>query len=141
MNDRSPYLLSEPALVSFSGGRTSGYMLWHILQAQGGKLPKDVRVAFMNTGKEREETLVFVKECGERWGVEIVWLEYDRIEMWADDVRQVARIVDFNSASRKGSLSKGSSAAEAICPMSSRVFVLWKMKVRTAKRWMMSQGV
>ena len=30
---------------------------------------------FANTGREREETLAFVRECGERWGVAITWLE------------------------------------------------------------------
>ena len=55
------------ALVSFSGGRTSAYMLWRILHAHGGALPPDFVVAFANTGREREETLRFVHECGARW--------------------------------------------------------------------------
>ena len=38
----------------------------------------DVRVMFANTGKEREETLVFVNEVARRWGIEIEWLEYVR---------------------------------------------------------------
>lgn len=72
----NPYLLDRPAVVSFSGGRTSGYMLWHILQAFGGTLPDDVKVVFANTGKERPETLDFVERCSQRWGVPVVWLEY-----------------------------------------------------------------
>ncbi len=71
-----PFKIEGPALISFSGGRTSGYMLWRILQAHGGTLPDDVRVTFANTGKEMPQTLDFVRDCGERWGVEIVWLEY-----------------------------------------------------------------
>ena len=71
-----PFFLRGPALVSFSGGRTSAYMLWRILQAHGGTLPDDVVVAFANTGKEREETLRFVHECGSRWNVPIRWIEY-----------------------------------------------------------------
>jgi 3'-phosphoadenosine 5'-phosphosulfate sulfotransferase (PAPS reductase)/FAD synthetase len=63
--------IDGPALISFSGGRTSGYMLWHILDAYDGKLPDDVHVCFANTGKEREETLRFVHECGSRWGVSL----------------------------------------------------------------------
>ena len=39
----NPYLIKGPALISFSGGRTSGYMLNHILEAHGGRLPDDVR--------------------------------------------------------------------------------------------------
>lgn len=94
-SELSPYLITGPALVSFSGGRTSAYMLYQILQAHGGKLPDDVVVAFANTGKEREETLRFVHECGSRWGVHVHWLE------WRDDVRGFT-IVGPNSASRYG---------------------------------------
>jgi hypothetical protein len=39
----SPYLLDLPAVVSFSGGRTSGFMLRHILDAHGGQ-PDDLKV-------------------------------------------------------------------------------------------------
>lgn len=71
-----PFKIQGPALISFSGGRTSGYMLWRILQAHGGTLPDDVKVTFANTGKEMPQTLDFVRDCGEWWGVGIVWLEY-----------------------------------------------------------------
>ena len=89
------YIITGPALISFSGGRTSGYMLHQIVQAHDGKLPDDVVVAFANTGKEREETLRFVHECGSRWGVDINWLE------WRDGKPEFER-VGFNSASRQG---------------------------------------
>jgi 3'-phosphoadenosine 5'-phosphosulfate sulfotransferase (PAPS reductase)/FAD synthetase len=71
-----PFKIEGPACISFSGGRTSGYMLWRILQAYGGKLPDDVVVCFANTGKEMTQTLDFVKECSDQWNVQIVWLEY-----------------------------------------------------------------
>jgi len=90
-----PYFITGPALISFSGGRTSAFMLWNILQAHGGQLPADVVVAFANTGKEREETLRFVHECGSRWGVPIRWLE------WRDNAAGYEE-VGFNSASRDG---------------------------------------
>jgi predicted phosphoadenosine phosphosulfate sulfurtransferase len=57
----TPYLIPGPACISFSGARTSGYMLRQIVDAYGGTLPDDVIVAFMNTGK-REETLRFVHD-------------------------------------------------------------------------------
>ena len=80
---RNPYFLEEPSCISFSGGRTSGYMLYRILEAHGGTLPEFVRVVFANTGKELPETLDFVQNCSDRWSVNIVWLElshYERIE-------------------------------------------------------------
>ena len=54
-----PFQILEPTVISFSGGRTSGYMLWRILQANNG-LPEEAIVTFANTGKEEEATLEFV---------------------------------------------------------------------------------
>jgi 3'-phosphoadenosine 5'-phosphosulfate sulfotransferase (PAPS reductase)/FAD synthetase len=109
--DLRHFRLPLPASINFSGGRTSAFLLYQVLQAFGGVLPDSVKVTFANTGKEREETLAFVHECGERWGVPIVWLEY-----WRDESKPLVvtrgaqpnigqhayRIVDFFSASRRG---------------------------------------
>lgn len=97
----NPYLIGGPALISFSGGRTSAYMLRMILDAHGGHLPDDVHVCFANTGKEREETLRFVHECGTRWNVPIRWLEW-RCRLKRTPVADRFEIVGFNSASRNG---------------------------------------
>src|SRR5215472_14822862 len=90
-----PYRVEPPALVSFSGGRTSAFMLHEILRAYGGELPPGVVVAFANTGKEREETLRFVHECGTRWGVHVHWLEWRDGEISFEEV-------GYNSAARAG---------------------------------------
>lgn len=69
--ERSPFWIEGPALISFSGGRTSAYMLRRILDAG---LQPDVQVVFADTGKEREETYDFVRECEQRWGVKVHWV-------------------------------------------------------------------
>ena len=61
-----------PAVVSFSGGRTSAYMLRRILDV--GLYP-DVFVIFADTGRERPETYDFVRACAVRWGIDIAWVE------------------------------------------------------------------
>lgn len=91
----NPYLITGPAVINFSGGRTSARLLWEILRAHDGRLPENVVVAFANTGKEREETLRFVHECGTRWGVRIEWVEWRR---GGEGFERVG----FNSASRGG---------------------------------------
>lgn len=91
----SPYRINGPARISFSGGRTSAFMLHQIIQAHGGQLPDHIHVCFANTGKEREETLRFVHECGSRWNVKIHWIE------WRDS-KDGFEEVGFNSASRNG---------------------------------------
>ena len=93
---RNPYRVPRPAVISFSGGRTSSYMLKKIVDAYGGSLPDGIHVVFANTGMERPETLEFVDVCGRAWRVEIVWVEY----LW--DAPHRTRVVDFATASRNG---------------------------------------
>ena len=92
-----PFKISEPTCISFSGGRTSAYMLWRVLQSHDGKLPDDAKVIFCNTGKEEDATLEFVNECSKQWNVEITWLEYQNI-----NTEHSVKVVDFDSASRNG---------------------------------------
>jgi len=76
-----PFKIDVQSCISFSGGRTSAYMLWRILQTHGGKLPADTAVCFANTGKEDSQTLNFVEECSRQWGVHIWWVEYADSEL------------------------------------------------------------
>ena len=55
---RNPYRVPRPAVISFSGGRTSSYMLKKIVDAYGGRLPSDIAVVYVNTGMERPEAKV-----------------------------------------------------------------------------------
>ena len=66
---RDPFKIDGQTCISFSGGRTSAYMLWRVLRSNGGTLPTECVVCFANTGKEDGATLRFVRGCGERWGV------------------------------------------------------------------------
>lgn len=89
-----PFRIDGPTCISFSGGRTSAYMLWRVLQSNSG-LPAAAVVCFANTGKEDEATLRFVRNCGQHWGVPIAWVEYrPHAPGYA--------VVDFDTASRSG---------------------------------------
>ena len=101
-----PYRLSDkPTIINFCGGRSSAFLLNHILAAHDYTLPSTAKVVFANTGKEREETLEFVRECGIRWNVTIHWIEYQRREGakgGSKDPKHTWRPVNFRSASRNG---------------------------------------
>lgn len=125
------YRIEGPALISFSGGRTSAYMLHAIIQAHGGTLPENVHVCFANTGKEREETLRFVHECGSRWGVRVRWLE------WSDGGFEE---VGFNSASRDGEPFAALVAKKGFLPNAVTRFCTIELKIRAMKRFAMSLG-
>ena len=44
----NPYRVPRPAVISFSGGRTSAYMFKHIVDVHGVRLPDDIAVVFAN---------------------------------------------------------------------------------------------
>ena len=94
---RDPFIIDEPTVISFSGGRTSAYLLWRVLQSNNG-LPKEAIVCFANTGKEEQATLEFVRDCSINWGVEIHWLEY----RYHPENAQRFKRVTFETAARNG---------------------------------------
>ena len=126
-----PFRIDGPAVVSFSGGRTSAYMLRRILDAHGGRLPRDVRACFANTGRERAETLTFVRDCAERWGVEIAWIERD-----AGGYRET----DYEHASRDGEPFAELIAERQFLPNAVARFCTSELKVLPIAAWARAQG-
>lgn len=133
------YLITGPALISFSGGRTSAYMLRMILDAHGGTLPDDVHVCFANTGKEREETLRFVHECATRWGVRVRWLEFIDYAPKAPSADRFQE-VGFNSAARNGEPLAAIIDRKGYLPNSVTSFCTTHGKIETIKHFMLSLG-
>lgn len=120
--------------ISFSGGRTSAYMLHQIL-AVAGDLPERAQVVFSNTGREMPETLDFVQEVSDRWGVEIVWVE--DAERGGDALFD---IVSHNSASRTGEPFARLIERKKACPDQSKRFCTEHLKILPARRFLMSLG-
>ena len=127
-----PFLITEPTVISFSGGRTSGYMLWRVLQSNGG-LPDEAKVCFANTGKEEEATLEFVRDCGEKWNVEIVWLEYI-----PDNPK--FKIVSFDTASRNGEPYEHLIKKKNFLPNPVTRFCTTELKIRIIHKYIQSIG-
>lgn len=84
--------------ISFSGGRTSGYMTKLLLDNWSDKY--EFVITFTNTGLEHPKTLEFIHNCDAHFGFNTVWLE----AVFTHDARVGVRhkIVSFESASRKG---------------------------------------
>lgn len=139
MSVRHPYQIEGPAQICFSGGRTSAYMLKHIVDASGGRLPPDVHVIFTNTGKERVETLDFVHECATRWNVPVVWLE------WAGFVepgrsRSYFKQVSRFTASLHGEPFKALIRALGYLPNPTQRVCTARLKVSTSAAYMRGLG-
>lgn len=138
-NPDSPFFITGPALISFSGGRTSAFMLFQILWAHGGVLPADVHVCFANTGKEREETLRFVHECATRWGVHVVWLEWLAPSKPGRGQPRFAE-VGYNSAARDGEPFSALIKRKQYLPNSQMRYCTIELKIRVMRDYMKSLG-
>lgn len=133
---RDPFKIDSPTCISFSGGRTSAYMLWRVLQSHAGQLPKEALVCFANTGKEDEATLRFVRDCGEHWGVPITWLEY----VQAEEPANRFKVVSFETASRNGEPLEAVIRAKQYLPNPVTRFCTVESKIRTMHRYLRSLG-
>ena len=118
--------------IAFSGGRSSAFMLHQILDANGD-LPERVEVTFQNTGREMPQTLDFVAEVGQRWGVMISWLEY-RPE------KPFFEIIGRQGASVNGEPFEALIEKRKFLPNVASRFCTIELKVRTAKRYLRSIG-
>jgi len=87
----------ENILVSFSGGKTSGYMA-HLMQEWFGH-KCNLLFVFANTGKELEQTLLFAHKVDKYLGLNLVWVEAQVNEA---GVGTGHKVVDYDSASRNG---------------------------------------
>ena len=128
----NPYKVKGPTCISFSGGRTSAFMLWQVLIANGERpLDKEIVVCFANTGKEDEATLQFVLKVAEKWSVPIHFLEY-RPDGFVE--------VSFMDASRNGEPFEAIIRKREMLPNPISRFCTVELKIRTMHRFLRARG-
>ena len=141
-----PFLREDPFFllpefnyhIALSGGQTSAYLLHRILQRNDNRLPENAVVIFTNTGKEREETLQFLRNIELRWEVSITWLEFHRDEQRRGvkgDPKNTYRIVDFESASRDGEPFTVACAVQQTIPGTNQRFCTSRLKIMPAEQY------
>ena len=133
----NPFEILDPTCISFSGGRTSAYMLYRVLEAHHMSLPKEAVVCFANTGKEDEATLKFVHDCEVHWNVPIVWLEYQD----AEESKDRFKIVTYETASRNGEPFEAVIRKKNYLPNPVTRFCTIEMKIRTIANYLFSIGM
>lgn len=141
MKNKSLYEIKEPTCISFSGGRTSAFMLYKILEAHNGKLPEFAKVTFANTGKEMPQTLDFVNKVEKNWDIKIVWLErFARTAKQEEKNKYVyeTKIVDYESASRNGEPFSALIKARKYAPNPVARFCTSDLKIRAIKDYLVN---
>jgi len=129
----NPFEIKEPTCISFSGGRTSAYMLWRVLDANNGIPPPNAKVMFANTGKEEEATLKFVNDCSVNWNVPITWVEYR-------DADPAFAVVNYETASRNGEPFEALIRKRQYLPNPVTRFCTSELKIRTIHKYLKSTG-
>ena len=125
-------------MLHISGGRTSAYMLRRILDAHDGTIPENARAVFTNTGKERPETMDFLREIMRRWQVEITWLEYryDATRKGGKrDPKNTFRVIEPATASMNGEPFAQLIRSRKMLPNVAARICTSELKVSTAERW------
>lgn len=112
-------------VLSFSGGRTSAYML--------ANYDFDLAI-FCNTGKEAEGTLDFVRKCGEYFDKKIIWLEY------TSENKEKHKIINFHTASRNGEPFEQLIKKKNYIPNQVTRFCSMELKALTIKRYLKGIG-
>jgi 3'-phosphoadenosine 5'-phosphosulfate sulfotransferase (PAPS reductase)/FAD synthetase len=130
----NPYEIKEPTCISFSGGRTSAFMLYKVLQAHQMSLPKDAIVCFANTGKEDEATLKFVHDIETKWNVPIHWIEYRNDELGFAKV-------NYETASRNGEPFEELIHKVQFLPNSGMRICTTHLKIRPFRKYLDSIGI
>lgn len=125
-----PFLLPPQSVVSFSGGRTSGYLLHEVCRAHRCARQDLSAVIFCNTGLEHEATYRFVEECSRQWDVPIRWLEY----RW-EPGRHFFVEVTPQTASRDGEPFRFVIRARGFLPNPVMRFCTAELKIRTSNRF------
>ena len=134
MTNDSYKLPNGNVLISFSGGRTSAFMLYKILEANNG-LNENVKVVFANTGREMPETYDFVQRCGDEWNIKINWLEFDSYKV-SQKNKYSFQEVSHNSASRNGEPFEKLVAVKQTLPDALQRFCTVELKIRTIIRFL-----
>lgn len=87
--------------ISFSGGETSAYMTWWLMENEAHKYDA-VLIVFANTGQEHPETLIFVDRCARHFGWNVIWVE--TVVHHNQRKSSTHRVVTFETACRDGTL-------------------------------------
>ena len=139
-------------LISVSGGRTSGYMAWWMLNNRAA-VAKQIDIpeseleyifVFANTGMEHEDSLRFMRDTDINLGLNCTWLE--GVTQFGKRVSTQFRVIDFDSAKRHEQFQDRDHPMHQHImkygvPNISYKNCTRELKRNTINNWMLSQGL
>ncbi len=146
-----PYKIDGPTCYSFSTGRSSGYGLRKVLDANDPEtLRKYLKVLTCNTGKEEGASLIFGDRVDREWlrplGLSVTWLEYCQSfvpedDESDDDIAQKFRVATYETLSRNGEPFEAIIRQRGgVLPNPRSRYCSSEMKTRTMHRYLRSIG-
>lgn len=91
--------MSEKINVSFSGGKTSGFMCY-ILKTHPKYKDNEYTFTFANTGQEHPKTLEFVDRCDKYFNLNLNWVE--AVVHHGERKGCTHKLVNYKNCSKKG---------------------------------------
>lgn len=128
-----PFKISQPTCLQFSGGRSSAYMLWRTLDANGGFPAGELDVVYANTGREATATLDFVREVSHQWNVPIRWVEFRAEDPGFSEVC-------YEKAARSGEPFEAMVRKKQYLPNAVERFCTVELKIKPTEKLMRSLG-
>jgi 3'-phosphoadenosine 5'-phosphosulfate sulfotransferase (PAPS reductase)/FAD synthetase len=128
---------SKRYCISFSGGESSAYMLLHLADIYDLHDTEHFQILFANTGKENEQTLLFVHKVAMYLDLPITWLEYELREPRTK--LNNYKLVDFHTASRDGEPFAALIARRNFLPNVVTRYCTQDLKVRPIKHYLRTQ--
>lgn len=131
-------------LISFSGGQTSAYMTYKILNDPSFVEEYEFIIVFANTGKEHEGTLEFVRDCEGPFGQKVHWIGSRHLDDNGNRYSPKGWKVGFNTVSFDTASRNGEPFEEMISvlgvPCSEAPFCSDQLKRKPINAFMKSIG-
>lgn len=127
--------MKELIIVSFSGGRTSAYMCWWLINNMSELY--DFKFIYANTGQEHPNTLEFVNNVDKFLGLDLVWVE--SVVHHGKRKSSTHKVVSYETADRNGEVFEEVIKKYGL-PKTGWMHCTRELKINPIQSWMRANG-